>query len=802
MDDENEVEKAIGQDASRARLRALQVMLKTLLESPFIQERINPNYVKKMAFHGSPLTDKECIVVAVLADVLRPYVPKRRPLDSGGTAPPLAHPTLMAPLVFIANSVLRATGYSHFARLTCPEVSPSSLQALHMGPAELYEVFCTNEEGRFDVNDARGRSLTSIAQATMPPENKRAIFEAFFDLPKIAQICDRHGLDFADRLVFVDRHCVRILGKEKEYSQDHSGYRRRSKYEERRKQKKSTGQINWNEELDRIQWTKDRAESQRTEVSQQLHQLELTVRQLRDELAVKEKNKSGLSQSVHERRKNRDLVEEGRWYYALRTYNKSVRRLRSTAMEKEAELRRLRQEQYYWTKVLAVSQVASKSAGEDELPADTVLTPNRFAVEDSTERLDLTQLPSDQVVFAGTDYGIVTMSETVPQTLSEIQVHLNRFALLFDQVDTDAPSTESPAQAGSSVAATATKRSVTQQIELEKLRLPRSHRITAKQINDISHSEKSARKRNRRLRSHDNRSTREAIEQLSNRENVLKTANSLGAIDSARRFHRSVEDDLKAFEASNARQRDLRNQRLRTAKAWAKLGATERTHVREHVRQHDVKNDRALVGTVAYGDGWCDSCLVHHIPRNSGGRFGHILQCPKEEKKYFKVMLIGDAGTGVGSRIKGHARRGGGKMRKEHRQHCTVGITSEYRSSKTCIFCFQEVRLARARRVIRGEVKTVKVHGAVECVNPKCPSLKCGYSIRPRDVHSAVAIAIAGASNLLSPERATLTPFKRQLRPLGVNPTTKNTSQTLELLSSSSSSRRIPGEPLADRGVL
>ena len=104
-------------------------------------------------------------------------------------------------------------------------------------------------------------------------------------------------------------------------------------------------------------------------------------------------------------------------------------------------------------------------------------------------------------------------------------------------------------------------------------------------------------------------------------------------------------------------------------------------------------------------------------------------------------------------------------MRKEHIQHCAVGMTNEYRSSKTCVFCFQPVQLARSRRLLGGKIKIVKVHGAIECVNPACVSFKCSYTIKPRDAHASVCIAIAGASNLLSSPRATLPPFSRASRP-------------------------------------
>ncbi|KAF9982878.1 hypothetical protein BGZ75_005658 [Mortierella antarctica] len=64
----------------------------------------------------------------------------------------------------------------------------------------------------------------------------------------------------------------------------------------------------------------------------------------------------------------------------------------------------------------------------------------RFAVEDNTENLDLTQLQNITthargkrrlLVFAGTDYGVVKMSETVAVTQAQIQTHINRYHQLY-----------------------------------------------------------------------------------------------------------------------------------------------------------------------------------------------------------------------------------------------------------------------------------------------------------------------------------------------------------------------------------
>ncbi|KAI8345840.1 hypothetical protein B0O80DRAFT_393722 [Mortierella sp. GBAus27b] len=114
-------------------------------------------------------------------------------------------------------------------------------------------------------------------------------------------------------------------------------------------------------------------------------------------------------------------------------------------------------------------------------------------------------------------------------------------------------------------------------------------------------------------------------------------------------------------------------------------------------------------------------------------------------------MLVGDAGTGVASRIAGHQRRGSKSLRREHYKHCPVILTSEYRTSKTCVFCYHELRAAHYRRKKDGKEQLVRVNGALEYTNPDCPSFKIGYTIKPRDSQPAMTIAIAEASALLSP---------------------------------------------------
>jgi hypothetical protein len=96
-------------------------------------------------------------------------------------------------------------------------------------------------------------------------------------------------------------------------------------------------------------------------------------------------------------------------------------------------------------------------------------------------------------------------------------------------------------------------------------------------------------------------------------------------------------------------------------------------------------------------------------------------------------------------------------------QHAIVALTNEWRTSQTCGTCFGQLSLARARRIIRGKVKTVRLHGAVHCTNRRCPLVARGWTIQPRDTNAALCIAMSGTSKFLLPEP--FPPFSRARRP-------------------------------------
>jgi hypothetical protein len=100
-------------------------------------------------------------------------------------------------------------------------------------------------------------------------------------------------------------------------------------------------------------------------------------------------------------------------------------------------------------------------------------------------------------------------------------------------------------------------------------------------------------------------------------------------------------------------------------------------------------------------------------------------------------------------------------------------MTNEMNTSKVCIFCYHQLRLARDGKLINGSIKTVRINSTVKCINIDCEAVKCGYTVRGRDDNAAVAIATATAGSsylvlgnlLASGEQKTLPPFKRRIRP-------------------------------------
>ncbi|KAI8884326.1 hypothetical protein K501DRAFT_164491, partial [Backusella circina FSU 941] len=83
-------------------------------------------------------------------------------------------------------------------------------------------------------------------------------------------------------------------------------------------------------------------------------------------------------------------------------------------------------------------------------------------------------------------------------------------------------------------------------------------------------------------------------------------------------------------------------------------------------------------------------------------------------------MFIGDRGTGVGSRSKGHRRYDGRWKQELHGRNTTVCITNENKTSQTCGYCFSPIVHPRQRLVIKNKEVLKECPSASQCINPAC----------------------------------------------------------------------------------
>jgi hypothetical protein len=196
-------------------------------------------------------------------------------------------------------------------------------------------------------------------------------------------------------------------------------------------------------------------------------------------------------------------------------------------------------------------------------------------------------------------------------------------------------------------------------------------------------------------------------------KNSLKSAYSIEQLIERQSVERSLRETLRTFYFSNRAKRQSRAQELQTSQVYDMIAAKERDWV------------------------------------------AGVSQKPRA----IPVMVIGIAGTGVGSIIKRHARRGGKQLRRRHRRYTPVVMTDEYKTSQTCIACFGKLVRPNISKMIKGELKPHRCNGSSICFNPQCPSYKSGVNTQNRDTEASVCISIAGVSQMYTKNR--LPPFTR-----------------------------------------
>ncbi|KAK3822833.1 MAG: hypothetical protein J3Q66DRAFT_424239 [Benniella sp.] len=179
-------------DIPADKFNKLKAICRILLESSHIERKADAKHIRKSAF-AEEISDRE--------------------YGSRTNLPP-PHVCLRAPFLMIANTIFRITGHPEFARDIAPHASIGRPNALILGATGSYEALRRSGAGYFDVKDGNGTPITSIAKVTNPAKNKEAVLGAFLDLRRVKQICNEQGIEFSNRMMYVDRHTVRLVGKQ------------------------------------------------------------------------------------------------------------------------------------------------------------------------------------------------------------------------------------------------------------------------------------------------------------------------------------------------------------------------------------------------------------------------------------------------------------------------------------------------------------------------------------------------------------------------------------------------------------
>ncbi|KAF7728462.1 hypothetical protein EC973_006015 [Apophysomyces ossiformis] len=271
------------------------------------------------------------------------------------------HPLINAQLVILANDIFEITGYQAYSKSISPAVKPSAVYPLVLNPLTTYEVLChvNDELPGYDIVTPDGRVISGSAEASTYREN---IMGAFFNLGAIDHICKRHGQDF-DYTMKVTSHGTAIL-------QDTTRQGRQavqSKY----------GKINGKRAY--YPAAAYNAAQQETCVVN----LDKEIKASTSLLKQMEKKRTQLDEQIREPVRQGQKVER-------RKFDEQI-------LAEQQKLQDLRHQRY-----LAVQ------------------------CEDVSHMLDLTEILNHddvQVLFSGTDYGIITMSESIASTFNRFQYH-------------------------------------------------------------------------------------------------------------------------------------------------------------------------------------------------------------------------------------------------------------------------------------------------------------------------------------------------------------------------------------------
>lgn len=690
------------------------------------------DHVKKSGFKGSNFTDDELHLVLKIANFLRRFVPRRwKGTNDKDYRQHTPHIVLDAPLVVISNAILRLFGRYQFTR----RIAPMLRQATCMGcNSEPHNCSMCSVHRVLDITTLLVHGeISNVQNVVNPRHNKQMVFKGFFDTGKIDTICRKHGLQFGQRMIYVDRHTLHLSGPQvQDCANRHSV---KSAYEIRRKATRGRPDVGrWRQEFSSSGLTREQIESKIEEESLEVDAKMMAREGPRNRVArLRRECSTGNSNA-----KNCEQESKMVMMSQLKVTQHCLRQEELLFNTLDSEWEGSKKELNYWNRMLtgAKSKVNKNTTNPETFTIPTWQLP---CAEDTPQHLDLREVFSNHLTTSPRHRTRVVATWTLASrqcrsnvflTMEGITESINRFHVLqdLDEEAIDEPKPWTPQQ----------REEAREQVE--KLKIPKAHRVTAQQVNEVSFG--------RRLRN-----TREQLlmedRYIGAKTDVsLAAASTLEEVTAAFEARVPVINDIRNFNKDSSLIKLRRTTRHRTTTTWARLASNLRSKAVDYMIERLTPQERG-VACVDSSTGFCSECKTYEVGKcRSSGHYHHPTHCVHTVSEVRYVGFIGSSGTGVGSRLKGNFRLGGQRIREQHKQFGTVIMTDEYMSSQRCCFCFRKTRPGQSRRIFDGTQKVVNLHGVKEYSNPTCPAFRIGYTTRPRDTQACVCIGMSGFSAL------------------------------------------------------
>ncbi|KAI7856211.1 hypothetical protein BDC45DRAFT_534089 [Circinella umbellata] len=215
-EEQEEIEEATlnTNETSTRKIRALVSIIKRLLDKG--SEGVNSETIKDTAFKGTNLNDHECQVAGQVYDAIAPYyfakTEEKEEEENDDDEDDEDKKEVItihqcAPLAFITNTAVALFGPQQNQWAVYPSVHQED-HSIHISSDVLYMLF--SKDFTIPSSSSPG-CITSKRQASRP-EHKREVFGSFFNIPKITQAMKTRKLYFGDRITFVNKHVLRVLG--------------------------------------------------------------------------------------------------------------------------------------------------------------------------------------------------------------------------------------------------------------------------------------------------------------------------------------------------------------------------------------------------------------------------------------------------------------------------------------------------------------------------------------------------------------------------------------------------------------